>query len=88
MTGLYHQLVRKQRKEREAQKAKERIARLHVKQGKEPTPEPEPEASGIDDLPDEIALVLAAPPITASPAPEPPKREALRHLIRSALTWF
>lgn len=76
MTGLYHQLLRKQRAEREAKKAKERLARLRVQQGKEPTPEPEEASSGLDDLPDEIALVLAATPITAPPAPETPKREA------------
>lgn len=77
MTGLYHQLLGKQREERAAQKAKERISRLREKQGRDPIPEPEEESSGLEDLPDQIAVILAAPPITAPPAPETPKREAL-----------
>jgi len=86
VTGLYHQLLRKQRAEREAQKAKERIARLHAQQGKELTPEPEEESSGLEDLPDQIALVLAAPLITAPPTPQPAKRalppDSVENLVR------
>ena len=81
MTTLYDHLLKKQRKQRSKQKARARIARLPNAKPVEPE-----EQEGIDDLPDEIAIAIAATPITQPPSPQPARKaqpsDSVENLVR------